>query len=523
MFETAELGQEISRHEYDQRMPKLRESLLIAQNRVLDADFPVIVVFAGVDGAGKGESVNLLNQWMDPRWLKSRAFDEPTQDEIERPEYWRFWRALPKRGHIGLMTSTWYSRPLLDRVLNGDGEARFEARLNEIRRFERTLANDGTLFVKFWLHLGRDAQEKRFQQLSSDPLQSWRVTEKDWENWRRFDEFVDVGGRTINRTSTGDAPWHIIEGWDPCYRGLRVGELLLHALHDRLDKFDEEQRLRKKAAAKNGEKGAAKDGEKRASKNGEKAAEASKADAAEKELQRITVLSRLDLGKKLGKRVYREELELLQGRLNGLQRRMRQTGASSVIAFEGWDASGKGGAIRRITAALDARSVHVHPIGAPSEDELAHHYLWRFWRELPRAGHITIFDRSWYGRVLVERVEGFATEAEWHRAYTEINAFEEQIVNHGTVLLKFLLHIDSDEQKKRFKERLQVPYKRHKLTEEDLRNRARWSEYEYAGHDMVERTSTGPAPWVLVEGNDKRYARIKILETICERLEEKIE
>jgi len=193
-----------------------------------------------------------------------------------------------------------------------------------------------------------------------------------------------------------------------------------------------------------------------------------------------------------------------------------------VIAFEGWDAAGKGGAIRRVTTALDSRSVHVHPVAAPTDEELAQHYLWRFWRHVPRAGHITIFDRSWYGRVLVERVEGFASEDEWHRAYAEINAFEEQLVHHGTVLLKFFVHIDPDEQKKRFKERLKVPYKRHKLTDEDLRNRERWQDYESAVHDMVEQTSTGTAPWVLVEGNDKRHSRIKVLKAICERLEEKI-
>jgi polyphosphate:AMP phosphotransferase len=503
MFETAELGQELSRKEFDERMPKLREALLIAQNRLRSADFQVIVVFAGVDGAGKGESVNLLNQWMDPRWLKIEAFDEPTQDEIERPEYWRFWRALPNRGDIGILSSTWYSRPLIDRVMNGDDQAHFESRLDEICAFERTLADDGALLVKFWLHLGRDAQEKRFQELGSDPLQSWRVTETDWENWRHFDDFVDVGGRIINRTSAGHAPWHIVEGRDEYYRGLRVGELLLEALNDRLDRFDEEQ-------SRNGNSKKAND-ENDKQENGKA-----------KRKTPLTVLSNLHLDKKISKKGYREQLELLKGRLNGLQRRAHAVGATSVMVFEGQDAAGKGGAIRRITGALDARKVHVYPVAAPTDEELAQHYLWRFWRRLPRAGHFAIFDRSWYGRVLVERVEGFATEAEWHRAFAEINAFEEQLVDHGTALMKFFLHIDPDEQDRRFEQRRKIAYKRHKLTEEDLRNRERWNDYEIAVHDMVERTSTLKAPWVLVEGNDKRYARIKILETICEQLEEKL-
>jgi polyphosphate:AMP phosphotransferase len=506
MFETAELGREISRTTYDRRIPQLRESLLIAQNRLRNADFQVIVVFAGVDGAGKGESVNLLNQWLDPRWIRNCAFDEPTQDELERPEYWRFWRALPNRGHIGILSSTWYSRPLTDRVFNIDDEARFESRLDEILAFEHTLADDGALFVKFWLHLGRDAQEKRFRKLSSDPLNSWRVTETDWEHWRRFDDFVKVGGRIINRTSTGIAPWHIIEGWDEYYRGLRVGELLLSALEDRLDRWDEEK-------SRNGASKKKEVPEKGKDKTGA---------ITKNRRAQISVLSRLDRNTKLTKSDYREQLVIHQGRLNGLQRQMREVGATAVIAFEGWDAAGKGGAIRRVTTALDSRSVHVHPVAAPTDEELAQHYLWRFWRHVPRSGHIAIFDRSWYGRVLVERVEGFASEDEWRRAYAEINAFEEQLVHHGTVLLKFFVHIDPDEQKKRFKERLKVPYKRHKLTDEDLRNRERWHDYESAVHDMVEQTSTGTAPWVLVEGNDKRHSRIKVLKAICERLEEKI-
>jgi polyphosphate kinase 2 (PPK2 family) len=527
MFETAELGQHVSQEIYDQRIPKLRESLLIAQNRLQSADFQVIVVFAGVDGAGKGESVNLLNQWLDPRWIRNCAFDEPTQDELERPEYWRFWRALPNRGSIGILSSTWYSRPLVDRVFGIDDEARLESRLDEIRGFERTLANDGALFLKFWLHLGRDAQENRFRELSDDPLNSWRVSETDWEHWRRFDDFVEVGGRIINRTSTGRAPWHIIEGWDECYRGLRVGELLLSALEDRLDRWDEE-RLRIEAAKqaapetvkpKNGKE--SKDAEANKKENGKTNGKGNGkpngTDRAE-----LSVLSTLDLSKKLTKDDYREQLVTLQGRLNGLQRKMREVGATSVMAFEGWDAAGKGGAIRRITDALDSRSVHVRPVAAPTDEELAQHYLWRFWRHVPRAGHIAIFDRSWYGRVLVERVEGFASDDEWHRAYAEINGFEEQLVHHGTVLLKFFIYIDPDEQAKRFKQRLKIPYKRHKMTDEDLRNRERWGEYETAVHDMVEQTSTRTAPWVLIEGNDKRFARIKVLKTICERLEEKI-
>lgn len=544
MFETAELGQEVPREQYDRRAPALREKLLIVQDRLQDADFPVIVVFGGVDGAGKGETINLLNEWLDPRWLRNRAFDEPTQEESERPEYWRFWRALPERGRIGIMSSSWYSRPLLERVTNSGSEEHLEARLDEIIAFERTLAVDGALIIKFWLHLGKEAQEKRFNQLAADPLQSWRVTEKDWNNWRLYDEFVAASERIISRTSTGLAPWHIVEGFDPYYRGLRVGGLLLEALEKYLEAWDARQLFAPaesepstnavEADAKNDAESGGKKSQKNGSDGGDKKSrkrsggdeETPGADAAARKARRrrapLTILSRLDLSKKLAKNEYREALELQQGRLNRLQRVARERRISSVIAFEGWDAGGKGGAIRRITAALDSRWVGVYPIGAPTDEENAHHYLWRFWRHLPRAGYITIFDRSWYGRVLVERVEGFAKEEEWRRAYAEINSFEEQLVRHGSVLLKFFIHIDAGEQRKRFDQRVKVPYKRYKLTEEDLRNRERWSDYEQAVHDMVEHTSTQASPWTLVEGNDKRFARIKILDTLCNSLEKQL-
>ena len=186
--------------------------------------------------------------------------------------------------------------------------------------------------------------------------------------------------------------------------------------------------------------------------------------------------------------------------------------------FEGPDAAGKGGAIRRVNEALDARNYQVHGIAAPTDEEKAQHYLWRFWRCLSRAGVITIFDRSWYGRVLVERVEGLATEDEWRRSYAEINEFEDQLIDHGIVLVKYWVHITKDEQFARFKLREKTPYKRWKLTDEDWRNRDRWDEYEQAVNDMVQYTSTSAAPWTLVEGNDKRFARVKVVKTFCDRL-----
>ena len=232
----------------------------------------------------------------------------------------------------------------------------------------------------------------------------------------------------------------------------------------------------------------------------------------------FNVLNTLDLDQKIEKRKFRVRLERQQGRLNLLQRRALAQGTTTLAVFEGWDAAGKGGAIRRVTSALDARDYRVIPIGAPSDEELAHHYLWRFWRHLSRAGQITIFDRSWYGRVLVERVEGLATREEYKRAYAEIINYEEQLVEHGILLTKFWLHISKDEQLRWFQERQRIPHKRWKITDEDWRNRRRWNDYELAVNEMVARTSTRRAPWVLVEANDKYFARIKVIRTLADRL-----
>jgi AMP-polyphosphate phosphotransferase len=196
---------------------------------------------------------------------------------------------------------------------------------------------------------------------------------------------------------------------------------------------------------------------------------------------------------------------------------------SVIMVVEGNDAAGKGGCIRRVTGALDARMYQVIPIAAPSEEERAQPYLWRFWRHLPRKGRVTIFDRSWYGRVLVERVEGYCSEADWMRAYSEINDFEAQMVRHHLLVIKFWLTITKDEQLQRFEAREKTGFKRFKITEEDWRNREKWEEYEMAVCDMVDRTSTKLAPWTLVEANNKYFARIKVLKTLCEQIEAKLQ
>ncbi len=513
MFRTAELGRSIPKEDFHEAVPVLRAELLEVQQQLRDAPFPVIIVFGGVDGAGKSETVNLLNEWMDPRWLSTRAYGQPSDEMKERPEYWRYWRDLPPRGRVGIFLSCWYSRPMLDRVYEKTTEAELDEALDRVIAFEKELADDGALILKFWMHLGKKQQKQRLRALEKDPLTRWRVTTVDWNHWHMYDKFVAAAERTIMRTSTGDSPWQIVEGVDKRYRSLTVASTILDSIRKHLTKTTLSEKLAKELKNQSVAGSGSLLSERAAPKGEGKAA-----DGVVVPMSRVTILNSLNMSLMQDKEDYRKELEKYQGNLNQAQRKAKELGVSTVLVFEGWDAAGKGGAIRRVTAALDARDYQVIPIAAPTDEEGAQHYLWRFWRHLSRAGRLTVFDRSWYGRVLVERVEGFASEAEWKRAYTEIDDFEDQLVSHGIVLCKFWVHITKDEQLARFKAREGVIYKRWKLTDEDWRNREHWDDYEIAVNDMVERTSTSQAPWTLVEGNDKRYARIKVIATVCDSL-----
>ncbi len=499
MFRTAELQHKLPKEDYHQQVPGLREELLLMQMELRTAKFPVIVVFAGVDGAGKSETVNKLHEWMDSRWLITHAFGAPSDEERDRPEYWRFWRELPPRGRMALFLSSWYSTPILEHVYGQIGLAEFDERLERIKSFEQTLADDGALILKFWMHLSKDMQRERLRKLEKHPLLHWRISKRDWRHWELYDQFITAAERTIMKTSTGLASWKIIEGYDERYRSVTVATAIRDAVRFRL----EEAQLSIIRTSGNGDAGAS----------------VVKPAPDAGSVPPITILSRLDMSKTLDKEAYDTGLKRYQAKLNPLQRAACERGISTILVFEGWDAAGKGGSIRRITAALDARDYQVIQIAAPTDEEAAHNYLWRFWRHLPRAGRVTIYDRSWYGRVLVERIEGFARTREWQRAYAEINDFEAQLVERGIVLVKFWLHITPDEQLRRFQEREQTAYKAWKLTDEDWRNRERWADYERAVNDLVERTSTRQAPWTLIAANDKRYTRIEVLRTLCERLE----
>jgi len=488
MFESAELGHSIDKERYEREEPELRHALLTAQYELVkSAKFSVVILIGGVDGAGKGETLNLLNEWMDPRHIQTNAM-RPVGDELYgRPQMWRFWRVLPPKGRIAIFVGSWYSQPLIKRVYGEIKPGKLDQQLEEILRFERMLSDEGTLILKYWLHLSKDGQRRRFKALAKSKATAWRVNDTDWKHLAMYKRFQRVSEHLLRTTSTAEAPWVVVEGSDERYRNLTIGTSVLAGLRKRLDQVTRPTRPT--------------------------------APPMIRALDGVSVLDRLDLGQKVDKVAYGDELGTLQGELNRLTRTRRFEKLSVVAVFEGCDAAGKGGAIRRVTQALDARQYDVIPIAAPTDEEKSRPYLWRFWRQLPERGRLAVFDRSWYGRVLVERIERYCSDGDWARAYGEINDFEQQLVDADTVVVKFWLQISKDEQLRRFEERKATAFKQHKITDEDWRNRDKWDLYNVAVCEMFDRTSTDLAPWTLVEANDKYFARLKVLRTLVRTIE----
>jgi AMP-polyphosphate phosphotransferase len=487
MFESAELGHRVPKKDYEREVPQVREALLRLQAELAEADFPVIIVIGGVDGAGKSETINTLLSWLDARDVETHTFDDPSERDKERPRYWRYWQALPPKKKIGILFNSWYTDPAVDRVFKRIGPAKLDQELERIKDFEQMLAREGALILKFWLHISKEWQRKRLQTLEKDPDTAWRVTDHEWRFFKKYDEFRAAAEHSIRMTDTGEAPWHVVEGSDERYRHLTIAQIIRDSLERRLERWRAQP------------------------------PEPPQPDAPLP--PPVNLLSQLDLSKTLNEREYDRQLLKYQARLNRLTREMREKGRSMTMVLEGPDAAGKGGAIRRVIAAIDARMYRVISVSAPTQEEKAQHYLWRFWRHVPRQGRTTIYDRSWYGRVLVERLEGYASIRAWQRAFQEINDFEAQLVEGGIVVVKLYLQVSAEEQLRRFKTREQVPYKHYKITEEDWRNREKYLHYEAAACDMIQRTSTEYAPWTLVEADDKRWARVKTLRTTCEALE----
>ena len=490
MFEATKVGRKVDKVSFKEQQEQLRTQLLEVQRELLQTDIPVVVLIAGVEGAGKGEVVNRLNEWLDTRGVQNFAFWDETDEERQRPRYWRFWRSLPSRGNLSILFGGWYQAPIEQRFNGLCSDAELDAELNRIVDFERMLINDGALVVKFWFHLSEADQKDRLKELSRDDRSRWKMHPKKGKFREHYQDYERIAERVVRHTDRGISPWFLIEADNSRYRDLTVGKTLLHAIKVRLSD----------APAM------------------EPPPTSSHLELPEVESAQVTLLDKMDMTKSIERGAYKPQLEALQIELNVLAWEAYKKKRSVVLVFEGVDAGGKGGAIRRFTGAIDSRLYRTIPVAAPTDEEKAHHYLWRFWRHIPRAGYITIYDRSWYGRVLVERVEGFATDSEWRRAYAEINQFEEQLTESGTILLKFWLQVSPEEQLRRFEDREKVPYKRFKITDEDWRNREKWPEYKAAVNAMVAHTSTDYAPWTLVEGDNKPYARVKVLKTLRDGL-----
>jgi polyphosphate:AMP phosphotransferase len=489
VLESAEIGHRVSKRVYAREAPTLREALLNAQYDLSQTGRgPVLLIISGVEAGGRGETANKLTEWMDPRYIRVVAFGPRLAREAARPPAWRYWRMLPPKGRIGIFMTAWYEEVIRAPIRGDIGLDEQQARLLQIREHEQMLTDEGLVLLKFWIHLSKAAQKARLRELEADPQTAWRVTREDWDAYRVYSRSHERWENILRESSTGVAPWYVVEGEDARYRYLTVGKILLDAMRAAVTR-------------------------------GKLAPKRAITPPAPSVIDNVRLIRDLDLTQKIAAKLYASELEKYQGKLARLTRRKRFAKHSLVLVFEGVDAAGKGGAIRRVTGALDARQYVTVPIAAPTEEERKFPYLWRFWNHVPELGGITIFDRSWYGRVLVERVEGFASVYDWMRAYEEINQFEQQLARGGAVVVKFWLQISKAEQLRRFKARQHSPFKRFKITPEDWRNRGKWDAYEQAVCDMVDRTSTQSAPWTLVEAEDKAFARIKVLRTIGARLQ----
>ncbi|HOU31999.1 MAG TPA: polyphosphate:AMP phosphotransferase [Synergistaceae bacterium] len=502
MLELVDLTKKLAKGEYKELSGRLRDRLGELQRQARDRGIPVLLVFEGWEGAGKGTLMNELILPLDPRGFEVRNLGTPTEEERFYPFLWRYWRWTPARGRLVLFSRSWYRHVFDDRLEGRVTGKKLEEAYGDILNFERQLSTGGALLVKFFLHISAKEQKKRLKTLEDNPATAWRVSPRDWELHARYDERLRVVEEMLHRTDTGHAPWTVVEAHDRDYAVVKVLATVGEALERALKGHDET--FRRGDGLRPGGEGEGPPPEEKPFPAG---------------ALRPTVLGNVDLSQAISPKVYDGELKELQERFRSAQYALYRKRLPLVVVFEGWDAAGKGGCIKRLTQRLDPRGYQVVPIAAPNDLERSHHYLWRFWTAFPKGGHVAIFDRSWYGRVLVERVEGFASEEEWRRSYGEINEMELHWCRFGARVLKFWLHIDQKEQLQRFEERRDTPDKAWKITEEDWRNREKWPQYEAAVEEMLWRTSTIHAPWTIVEANDKLFARIKVLRTVVEGAE----
>lgn len=497
MLEKANLKKTISKENYKEQVKPLQESLAALDGPMKAAGLPVIILFEGWGGAGKGRVISRLILNFDPRWFTVVNTQPPTELERREPTMWRHWLTLPEAGQMSIMDRSWYQEVSILRLEDEVDDLTNLRHMNEINSFERGLTDNGYLIIKFFLHISQKEQKARLEKLDSDKNTEWRVTPSDWRRCRQYDKYCDAFDQMLEYTNTPYAPWHVVSGMNDEVRTLEVFRIVNDSVQTAL-KLRQEQAASPRPAS-------------------------SVIQPGQYHFISMPKLADVDLSKSLGNDKYKKQLSKEQAHLAELHNTIYRKKIPVIIAYEGWDAAGKGGNIKRVAEALDPRGYEVVPIAAPTKDERGRHYLWRFWRHLPKDGHVAIFDRTWYGRVMVERIEGFCAAEDWQRAYREINEFERQLYDWGAVILKFWIHIDADEQLKRFEDRQNTPAKQWKTTDEDWRNREKWPQYEIAVNDMLQYTSTDFAPWHIIEGNDKKYARIKTLKLINEAIEARLD
>lgn len=505
MLEKIDLNKKMDKEEAKKSIDELTTKLSYLQRAIREAKIPVTILFEGFGASGKGTMINELINPLDPRGFNVYSIKRSSREETKRPYFCRFFSKLPAKGRITIFDRSWYRRVLNDRLDKVTTKDQLECAFDEINNFEKLLTDDGMIIIKIFLYISQKEQKKRFEQLKKAKETAWRVTKRDIRQNEHYKAYLAMNNEMLENTDTENSPWTIIEAMDYYYAKVKVMNTVASRLEEaiKLCQTKEETKVIRVG-------------------NVDVPIKPSTRESIATSEVRTKVLAGIDLNKKMAKDIYKKRIQQLEEKLAFLHSAMRQKRIPVIVAFEGWDAAGKGGAIKRVTSKLDPRGYEVIPISAPNDLERSHHYLWRFFNTFPRAGHLTIYDRTWYGRVLVERIEGFCSPQEWKRAYHEINEMEEHLKNSGVILIKFWLHIDKEEQEKRFLARQNNPFKSWKITEEDWRNREKWDEYEEAVDEMLVKTSTTYAPWVVIEGNCKRYARIKVLETIIKELEKRL-
>ncbi|MCL2387223.1 MAG: polyphosphate:AMP phosphotransferase [Defluviitaleaceae bacterium] len=480
--------QRMEKKEYKEELRPLEDKLTYLQQKVREAGLRVIVVFEGWGASGKGTHISRLVNPLDPRYFDVRTTGKLTEDKQMRPFLWSFWTYLPSAGQIVIMDKSWH-RLILPEMREAWGLSNMEAHgfYFDVNAFERQLADDNYLIIKLFLHISKDEQSRRFKALEKDTSTAWRLNEQNREQNKNYDHNLRLYEKMLKMTNTEANPWHVIEADDSRYGTCKMLRIITDTIESRLNVAPPPE---------------------------------TRIEVAEKKEKIPRTLNSISPDETIGQAEYREAIEHYQHRMRMLSNKMYAQRRSAAIVYEGWDAAGKGGNIKRLTSEMDPRCYAVVPVGPPRGYEFSRHYLWRFMVKMPKDGHTTIFDRSWYGRVLVERVDEITPVDIWQRAYREINEFEQHLVGHGMVMLKFWLHIDKDEQLRRFESRQSDPLKHHKITEDDWRNREKWDLYESAVDEMLMRTHTPHSPWIIVESNSKKYARIKVLQTVTDALED---